>query len=137
MKLPECHTERIKTVEELQKVKEGLKYCSRNEIAPDGACPYGKNCEECDSDGIQVLKADALKCIEQLEQLLPKWNSVKNPPEKWGAYLVLIQLPGGKMQKSWDTYSANIGWCSDDWRNSKVIGWMPFDALPDMPKEGL
>lgn len=50
---------------ENEKVKTGLLYCASSKDAPAGACPYGKNCEEC--DGIQRLKAEALAAIIRLE----------------------------------------------------------------------
>lgn len=50
---------------ENEKVKTGLIYCASSKNAPDGACPYGKSCEEC--DGIQSMKAEALAAIIRLE----------------------------------------------------------------------
>jgi len=48
-----------------EKVKTGLIYCASNKDAPEGACPYGKSCEDC--DGIQLLKAEALAAIIRTE----------------------------------------------------------------------
>ena len=34
-------------------IKLGLEFCSQDaNVVPNGRCPYGRNCEECDSDGI-------------------------------------------------------------------------------------
>ena len=50
-------------------IKLGLELCSQDaNVVPNGRCPYGRDCEECDSDGIQTLKADALAYIKQLEE---------------------------------------------------------------------
>ena len=50
-------------------IKLGLEFCSQDaSVVPNGRCPYGRDCEECDSDGIQTLKADALAYILQLEE---------------------------------------------------------------------
>lgn len=50
---------------ENERVKTGLIYCTSDRTVSDGACPYSKNCDDC--DGIQVLKKDALLAIIRLE----------------------------------------------------------------------
>ena len=49
-------------------IKLGLELCCQDENVSNGRCPYGRDCEECDGDGIQRLKADALALIERLEE---------------------------------------------------------------------
>ncbi len=49
-------------------IKLGLELCCQDGNVSNGKCPYGRDCEECDSDGIQQLKADALALINQLEE---------------------------------------------------------------------
>lgn len=55
----------MKTDEE---IKLGLELCCQDGNVSNGKCPYGRDCEECDSDGIQRLKADALALINRLEE---------------------------------------------------------------------
>lgn len=49
-------------------IKLGLEFCCQDGNVSNGKCPYGRDCEECDSDGIQRLKADALALINRLEE---------------------------------------------------------------------
>ena len=46
-------------------IMRALELCTKDECAPDNACPYAKNCEECES--LQELKNDAIALIGRVK----------------------------------------------------------------------
>ena len=98
-------------------IKLGLEFCSQDaSVVPNGRCPYGRNCEECDGDGIQTLKADALAYILQLEERVD---------------LMLIQMQGDcgvcKRRESKDEICAK---CLSDHKRPM---W-EYEGLPEVKK---
>lgn len=113
-----------------EEIKRGLECC--HELACT-KCPYWltKGCAE-------VLQEDAKVCIQQLEQRVPRWISVKERlPEKQRR--VIVCNGHGVVTVGWRSYhrdkTGNELWVIGDepHKANDIVLWMP---LPEPPEEG-
>ena len=110
-------------------IKKGLECC--HDAVKCEQCPYQP---ECDLPFGDIVEADALALIQQLEAQVPKWVSVKERlPEK--TITACLTYADGRAQVA-DWTHDKWGW---DWwfyvdgeYDPEITHWMP---LPEQPKE--
>ena len=71
-----------------------------------------------------------------MEAAQPKWVSADEPPKQDVTYIVFIKTDNGKTFRGQEYYDAFNGWCCEGWYDGRHVAyWMPFESLPEPPKE--
>lgn len=120
--------------EQMQKAQRSMKYWeSRIDRSRPGNLmdeAYGK---ASDAGWKYNFYKDALEALENQ----PKWISVEDKlPEQEGMYIVYIERNKGNAFIGTDHYDFLNHWGGEGWYDGRyVTHWMPFDSLPEPPKE--
>lgn len=85
----------------------------------------------------QCVSSDYCKGWNDAVDAMPKWISVEERlPEQEGMYIVYIERNKGNAFIGTDHYDFLNRWGGEGWYDGRyVTHWMPFDSLPEPPKE--